>query len=659
MKKGLWLAILTLFLVGCNETETSSNVSSSSSSNSNDVTSSSTTTQDESSSSSTSLVNVPVTGISIDQGDGPYVVTLANEKYTLSATVSPANATNKKTSWSSSNTSVATVNQGTLFVKSVGETTITVKSQDNSEIQDSILVRVGNVEATEIILSQSTITLKTGKTTKLVATVKPDNATIKTVNWSSSNSSVASVSSDGTITTTLAGSATITATSGNARATCIVNVEQSHLSQLPTIEAFKASTNPQPTPQFFKVNSSYKDVVTNVGDGVEMHTYTIPLNRGINATSRSLIVDLSKANLEIGTPNNIYTAQPAYVGQTLPYQLKAYEAAAKKGQKVLGGTNADFFGWNTKTNVTAANNVFVKDGVVISSKPVGFETLKSNMMVLGISYNDVPVITYSMKSDTDYVTVKNLVEIYNGDGTGILCSEAIDSINGSLISDPYQGASKPNNIQVYTTTGQSVSGKNVAIIEKIDKYDNGVGDINFPFDGYIKEIKENYTGAVTLTANQVAVASPYYNNVARNFVVGRLIRVGRVSCDGNEKLNNMKVIIGGRHELIRDSAVVSTVTKESTNQAQGYAARTSIGILNDGRLFIFTTSGVESDAMSLKEVADIMLYNGCRHAFNLDGGSSMGIYYDNGFNGSGDLIFIGGYNSRPLPNTLVVTTKPA
>ena len=174
-----------------------------------------------------------------------------------------------------------------------------------------------------------------------------------------------------------------------------------------------------------------------------------------------------------------------------------------------------------------------------------------------------------------------------------------------------------------------------------------------------KEIKENYTGAVTLTANQVAVASPYYNNVARNFVVGRLIRVGRVSCDGNEKLSNMKVIIGGRHELIRDSAVVSTVTKESTNQAQGYAARTSIGILNDGRLFIFTTSGVESNAMSLKEVADIMLYNGCRHAFNLDGGGSMGIYYDNGFNGSGDLIFIGGYNSRPLPNTLVVTTKPA
>ncbi len=664
MKKVASLLVLTLFLVGCNgetaasDSSFSSTIDSSLSSTSS--TSSTSSGVDESSSSSSSSsssdTNVSVTSVNIDQ-TGPIEVSIQESSYTLSATVLPSNATNKKVSWSSSNIEVATVNMGVVYIKTIGETTISVKSKENEQIQDSILFKVVPVSVTSVSLSQTKVTLKTGYTVELNARVEPSDASDTSISWSSDNSEVASVSNEGLVTAKRSGTANIIATaSNNLTATCAVIVEQAHLSSLPTSAAFATSTWTKQNNNFFYVNDSYKDVVTNVGDGVQMHTYTLPMTRGVTLTSRALIVDLSKANIEIGTPNNTYSAQPAYVGKVLKTQLQSYEDAATKGQKVLAGTNADFFGWNTTTNVTAANNAFVKDGVVINAKPASFESLKSNMMILGISYNNVPIITYSMKSATDYIELRNLIEVYDAKGVAYVTSVAIDSINDSLIADAYLGANKPNNIQVYTVSGKTINSKTVAILEKIDKYDNGVGNINFPFDGVIREIKTNYTGTLTLQDNQVAIACPYYNNLAYSFKEGNVVRVGRVDCVGNDALDNMKVIIGGRHELVRDFKVVSTVTQETTNQAQGLAARTAIGILNDGRLFIFTTS--TNNTMQIKEVADFMLYQGCKYAFNLDGGGSTGIVYDDGYNGSGNLVLIGGLNSRPLPNTLIVTTKP-
>ena len=56
--------------------------------------------------------------------------------------------------------------------------------------------------------------------------MKPDNATNKTVIWSSSNASVASVDANGTVTAVAEGSATITAKAGDKSATCTVTVKK-------------------------------------------------------------------------------------------------------------------------------------------------------------------------------------------------------------------------------------------------------------------------------------------------------------------------------------------------------------------------------------------------------------------------------------------------
>lgn len=79
------------------------------------------------------------------------------------------------------------------------------------------------VAATSVTLSETSLTLEAGKTAVLTATVLPENATDKTIVWSSSDKSVVTVS-DGTVTAVAAGSATVTAACGTADATCAVTV---------------------------------------------------------------------------------------------------------------------------------------------------------------------------------------------------------------------------------------------------------------------------------------------------------------------------------------------------------------------------------------------------------------------------------------------------
>lgn len=81
------------------------------------------------------------------------------------------------------------------------------------------------VAVTGITLSETSIVMNIGGSRTLTATVSPSNATDKTVTWSSSRASVASVSSSGEVTALSAGTATITARAGGKTATCAVTVK--------------------------------------------------------------------------------------------------------------------------------------------------------------------------------------------------------------------------------------------------------------------------------------------------------------------------------------------------------------------------------------------------------------------------------------------------
>ena len=168
---------------------------------------------------------VSIAEISLDKTS---VTLKAGESTTLTATVSPSNATDKTVTWSSSNTGVATVSGGKVTAVSEGSATITAKAGDKTA-SCSVKVDKNVIVVSEISLSRSSITLKTGESATLSATVSPSNATDKNVTWSSSDTSVATVS-DGKVSATGEGSATITATAGDKSATCTVKVEKNVVS---------------------------------------------------------------------------------------------------------------------------------------------------------------------------------------------------------------------------------------------------------------------------------------------------------------------------------------------------------------------------------------------------------------------------------------------
>ena len=159
-------------------------------------------------------------------------LTNAGDTAKLQATVSPSNATYKSVTWTSSNTEVATVNSsGVVTAVGNGTATITVTTADGSNKTSSCEVTVNMpVQATGVTLNQTSLTLTSeGQVAKLQATVLPSDAPIKSVTWTSSNPSVATVNSNGLVTAVSNGEATITVTTAdgsNKTATCevVVNI---------------------------------------------------------------------------------------------------------------------------------------------------------------------------------------------------------------------------------------------------------------------------------------------------------------------------------------------------------------------------------------------------------------------------------------------------
>ena len=175
-----------------------------------------------------SAATVPVSSVSLNTTSLSMTV---DDKQTLTATVYPTNATNKAVTWSSNNTAVATVSSsGTVTAKAAGTAIITVKTNDgNKSASCSVTVSAATIPVTSISLNKTSLSMSVGETQMLTATVLPSNATNQAVNWSSSNSLVATVSSIGLVTAIAAGSATITVTSSDGAKTafCTVAVSES------------------------------------------------------------------------------------------------------------------------------------------------------------------------------------------------------------------------------------------------------------------------------------------------------------------------------------------------------------------------------------------------------------------------------------------------
>ena len=147
-----------------------------------------------------------------------------NESEILIASILPENATNKEVTWSSSDSSIAEVENGKVTGKKIGSATITVTTQDGAK-KATCAVEVQPILVQSISLDKTSLIMKENESVTLTPYIIPENATNKEVTWSSSNNEVAEVI-DGKIVAKKAGNVVITATTveGGKTATCTIEV---------------------------------------------------------------------------------------------------------------------------------------------------------------------------------------------------------------------------------------------------------------------------------------------------------------------------------------------------------------------------------------------------------------------------------------------------
>lgn len=229
----------------------------------------------------------PVTSVTIT----PATVSMFTGKdTTLKATVLPEDAGSKTVTWTSSTPAVATVsNAGVVSAKTVGTATITATA--NNGIKGSCTLTVKPVLVTSVSITPATLDLGANTSETLTATVLPNNASDKTVKWSSSNSSVASVhATTGEVTGINSGTATITATANDGsgkKATCAVTVTFHKITALAI--------------------SCRQPCLINIGDSYELPVTVTPTN----ASNKTLTWSTSNSSVVSITSTGKITAKAA------------------------------------------------------------------------------------------------------------------------------------------------------------------------------------------------------------------------------------------------------------------------------------------------------------------------------------------------------------
>ena len=177
----------------------------------------------------TAVEPVYPTSISLEAGSTSVAI---GGTTSVEVSYSPSDTNVKNVTFSSNATSVATVsNEGIVTGVAAGNARITATATAASgTVSAYVDITVTAIAVTGVSISPSSASITVGETVQLGATISPSNATNKTVTWTTSDSSRASVSTSGLVTGLDEGSVTITATSNadsTKKATCTVTITSS------------------------------------------------------------------------------------------------------------------------------------------------------------------------------------------------------------------------------------------------------------------------------------------------------------------------------------------------------------------------------------------------------------------------------------------------
>ncbi len=162
---------------------------------------------------------VHVESVTVDKTDAHLQI---GQSLELTATVLPDNADDKSVAWKSTNPEIAEVDQsGKVTAISSGTVTITVTAMDGDKVAAcEITVSEVFVPVESVTFEHPELIVHKGDSYQINVIVLPENATNKTITWTSSDPSIASISQEGIITGLGDGRVVITAKAGDIEATC-------------------------------------------------------------------------------------------------------------------------------------------------------------------------------------------------------------------------------------------------------------------------------------------------------------------------------------------------------------------------------------------------------------------------------------------------------
>lgn len=334
---------------------------------------------------------VPVNSVVLNRSTASLRV---GENVSLSATVLPANASDKSITWSSSDESIATVDEtGTLTAIAIGSTTIKATSVSNPEFSDECLITVVPTPVTAITLSQSSVAIKVGGSVKIDASVLPESATNKAILWAVTNPEIASVDENGVVTGLALGTTNLTATAADGSGVsviCVVNV-------IPT--PAEGITIDTPERASFKVGESIQLSATVLPENTTDKTITWTSSNAdiiaINTTGIATAISVGEA---------IITATNS-AGQTTTIALTVIPTLAET-LSVFPQSIILKVGENGNIAVTIAPNTTTNKTVSYSSANETIATVDNNGSITGVGLGETEVIVSTQDGSSLSATVK-------------------------------------------------------------------------------------------------------------------------------------------------------------------------------------------------------------------------------------------------------------
>ena len=339
----------------------------------------------------------------------------------ITAAIEPENATNRELTWTSSDSSIASVdNNGIVKGLKAGTVTIIVKTKDG-KVSETITITVENVPTPtpitpiptpQVIQSLSfaddSVSVKKGDSLKLIVSVNPVELSTEKLTWKSSDSNIVSVDSSGKIKGLKEGTATITVTSSNGKTASIkvtvttdeVDVERILLSGNKTINVgdltqIIASIEPENATNreliWTSSDSSIASVDSNgIVTGLKAGTVTITVKTKDGKVSETITI----------TVKNVPTPTPEVDNDDGSDTFKVYD---REKTPVT---------WNGATDLKIfTNSIYELDGVIAPESSNTYQFVVRNSTEYTVRYDIVFVesnehhinMKYKLKKNDTYI----------------------------------------------------------------------------------------------------------------------------------------------------------------------------------------------------------------------------------------------------------------